>query len=64
MSRIVTAGRDEMDVVETAPGGEGSASGEDGGNTADCGCDKPSALPSHHAATRRIEDETIKRGTS
>ena len=55
MSRIVTAGRDEMDVAELAPGGEGSASGEDGGNTGGCGCDKPSAEPSHHAATRRSD---------
>ena len=58
MSRIVTAGRDETDVVETAPVGEGSASGEDGGTTGGCGCDKPSALPSPHAATRRSRCET------
>ena len=58
MSRIVTAGRAEMDVAELAPGGEGSASGEDGGNTGGCGCDKPSALPGPHAATRRSRDET------
>ena len=61
---MITARAEDRDVAELAPVGEGSASGEDGGNTADCGCDKPSTLPSHHAATRRIEDETIKRGTS
>ncbi len=58
MTRIVTTGRDETDVVETAPVGEGSASGEDGGNTGGCGCDKPSASPGPHAATRRSRDET------
>eukprot|EP00964_Phaeocystis_antarctica_P025768 scaffold14501_cov56-Phaeocystis_antarctica.AAC.3 len=53
VTRIVTTGRDETDVVETAPVGEGSASGEDGGNTGGCGCDKPSASPGPHAATKR-----------
>ena len=50
-----------MDVVETAPGGEGSASGADGGNRGGCGRDKPSAVPSHHAAARRSDSVCMSR---
>eukprot|EP00964_Phaeocystis_antarctica_P025777 scaffold14502_cov61-Phaeocystis_antarctica.AAC.6 len=52
---MITARAEDRDVAELAPVGEGSASGEDGGNTGGCGCDKPSAEPSHHAATRRSD---------